>query len=157
MRATPPAPDADGLSLTAVATGLRYARGRGDLLGSYLVDLSAMFFGIPEALIPAVATHYGGAAVVGVLYAAAPAGAFVVSATSGWLGRVTRHGRAIALAAAGWGAGIVVFGLAASLALAVAGLAVAGGADMVSGLSARRCGTSRSPTGCGGGSPDSRC
>lgn len=134
MRAAPPAPDADGLSLAAVATGLRYARGRGDLLGSYLVDLSAMFFGIPEALIPAVATHYGGAAVVGVLYAAAPAGAFVVSATSGWLGRVTRHGRAIALAAAGWGAGIVVFGFATSLVLAVAGLAVAGGADMVSGL-----------------------
>jgi MFS family permease len=134
MAPAPPAPDAGELSLAAVADGLRYARSRGDLLGSYLVDLSAMFFGIPEALIPAVATHYGGAAVVGVLYAAAPIGAFAVSATSGWLGRVTRHGRAIALAAAGWGVGIVVFGFATSLAVAVAGLLIAGGADMVSGL-----------------------
>ena len=45
-----------------------------------------------------------------------------------------RHGRAIALAAGVWGLGIIGFGFATSLPLAVAGLVVAGGGDMVSGL-----------------------
>jgi MFS family permease len=134
MRVVPPAPEKADLSLAAVADGLRYARSRRDLLGTYLVDINALFFGIPEALVPAVAARYGGATVVGVLFAAAPAGALVVSATSGWTGRVQRRGRAVALAATAWGVGIVVFGFAASLPLAVAGLAFAGAADMVSGL-----------------------
>src|SRR5271166_2818065 len=47
MRAVPPPPESDGLSLHAIADGLRYARSRQDLLGSYLVDMNAMFFGIP--------------------------------------------------------------------------------------------------------------
>lgn len=134
MRAVPPPPQAGELSLAAIAEGVLYARGRRDLLGTYLIDVNAMFFGIPEALVPAVATRYGGAVVVGLLYSAAPCGALLVSATSGWIGRVRRHGRAIVLAAAAWGGGIVVFGFAASLWLAVAGLAFAGGADMISGL-----------------------
>jgi hypothetical protein len=41
---------------------------------------------------------------------------------------------AICVASSVWGVGIVGLGLAPNLALAVAGLAVAGGADMVSGL-----------------------
>jgi len=134
MHVVPPPPERSDLSLAAVSEGLRYARSRRDLLGTYLVDVNALFFGIPQALIPAVATRYGGAAVVGILFAAAPAGALVVSATSGWTGHVRRRGRAVALAAVGWGAGIIVFGLAASLQLAVAALAFAGGADMISGL-----------------------
>ena len=72
--------------------------------------------------------------ILGLLFAAAPAGALLVSVTSGWLRRVSRHGRAITIAAAAWGLGIVVFGLADSLGLALAGLAFAGGADEVSGL-----------------------
>ena len=134
MRAVPPPPDAAGVSLGAMADGLRYAASRKDLLGTYLVDMNAMFFGIPTALFPQVASHLGGAAVLGVLYAAPSAGSFVVTLSSGWTRRVRRHGRAVALAAAVWGLGIVVFGLAGSLGVAVAGLVVAGGADMVSGL-----------------------
>ena len=132
MRPVPP--QAGELSLAAIGDGVRYARSRRDLLGTYLVDFSAMFFGIPEALMPQVSARYGGAQVLGLLFAAAPAGALLISVTSAWLGRVHRHGRAIALAAGAWGAGIVVFGLADSLALALAALAFAGGADAVSGL-----------------------
>ncbi len=134
MRAVPPPPQAGDLSLSAIAEGVGYARRRRDLLGTYLVDINAMFFGIPEALVPQVAARYGGAEVVGVLFAAAPCGALLVSATSGWIGRVHRHGRAITLAAAAWGVGVVGFGLAATLWLAVGALVFAGGADMVSGL-----------------------
>lgn len=134
MRAVPPPPESDGLSLRAIADGLRYARSRQDLLGSYLVDMNAMFFGIPTALFPQVASHLGGAAVLGVLYAAPSAGSLLVTLTSGWASRVRRHGRAVALAAGVWGLGIIGFGFARTLPLAVVGLVVAGAADMVSGL-----------------------
>ena len=134
MRAVPPPLESDGLSLRAIADGLRYAKSRQDLLGSYLVDMNAMFFGIPTALLPQVASHLGGAGVLGLLYAAPSAGSLLVALTSGWARRVRRHGRAIALSAGVWGLGIIGFGFADSLALAITGLAVAGAGDMVSGL-----------------------
>ena len=45
-----------------------------------------------------------------------------------------RHGRAILVAAGVWGAAIAVFGFAGHLWLALALLAIAGAADMVSGI-----------------------
>ena len=35
-----------------------------DLIGTYLVDMNAMFFGMPMALFPAIAKGYGGAEVL---------------------------------------------------------------------------------------------
>jgi hypothetical protein len=67
-------------------------------------------------------------------YAAPPVGALLVSLTSGWVARVHKHGLAVTLAAALWGMGIIGFGLANSLWLALVFLAVAGAADMASGL-----------------------
>jgi MFS family permease len=134
MRAVPPPPESEGLSLRAIADGLRYAKSRQDLIGSYVIDMNAMFFGIPTALFPQVASHLGGAAVLGVLYAAPSAGSLLVTLTSGWAHRVRRHGSVVALSAATWGLGIIGFGFARSLPLAIVGLVVAGGADMVSGL-----------------------
>jgi MFS family permease len=117
-----------------VLEGLRYAASRRDLLGTYLVDFVAMFFGMPNALFPALASAYGGATVVGLFYAAPSAGAALVAATSGWTNRVRRHGRAIVVAALIWGAAIVGLGLAHALPFALLALAVAGGADAVSGF-----------------------
>jgi MFS family permease len=134
MRTVPPAADGARPSLRGVADGLRYARSRPELLGTYLIDISAMLFGAPYALFPAIAARLGGPAVLGMLYAAPAAGGLIVSATSGWARHVHRHGRAIVLAVCGWGAGIAAFGFATSLWLAVAALAVAGAADMVSGI-----------------------
>ncbi len=134
MRATPLPPDAARLSLRGVADGLRYARSRPELLGSYLIDISAMLFGAPYALFPAIAARLGGPAVLGLLYAAPGAGGLIVSMTSGWVSHVHRHGRAIVLAVCGWGAGIAAFGFATSLWWAVAALAAAGAADMISGI-----------------------
>ena len=133
MRAVPPPAGADRPSLRSVAEGLRYARGRPELLGTYLVDINAMFFGMPMALFPAVAEGFGGAS-VGLLYAAPAFGAMCVTLTSGWAKRVNRHGLCVAVAAACWGAAVVGFGLAGRLWLALVCLAVAGAADMVSGL-----------------------
>src|SRR5215210_770444 len=63
MRASPPPRDADRPSLRSIAEGLRYARSRPELMGTYLVDINAMFFGMPQALFPALAAGYGGAEV----------------------------------------------------------------------------------------------
>jgi MFS family permease len=133
MRAVPPPAGADSPSLRTVVEGLRYARSRPELLGTYLVDINAMFFGMPMALFPAVAERFGDGS-VGLLYAAPAAGALCVTLTSGWTRRVNRHGLCVALAAGCWGVAIIGFGLAGSLWAALACLASAGAADMVSGL-----------------------
>jgi MFS family permease len=135
MRAVPPPPDAAPPSLARVAEGWRYARSRQDLMGTYLVDINAMLFAMPVALFPAVAAErYGGPAVLGLLFAAGPAGAFLLSLTSGWARHVTRHGRAVAVSAALGGAAIAAFGVAETLPLALLLLAIAGAADMSSGI-----------------------
>jgi MFS family permease len=134
MRASPPAPDADPPSLRSIAEGLRYARSRPELMGTYLVDINAMFFGMPQALFPALAAGYGGAEVLGFLLAAPAVGSILVALFSGWTRHVHRHGRAVALAASGWGVAIVGFGFADALWLALLCLAVAGGMDAISGL-----------------------
>ena len=79
MAGVPPPPDATRPSLRRVAEGLAYARSRPELLGTYLVDLFAMFFGMPMALFPAIATRYGGAGVLGLLYAAPSVGALLAT------------------------------------------------------------------------------
>jgi MFS family permease len=135
MMRTPPAlADAAPPSLRTIAEGVRYARSRQELIGTYLIDMNAMFFGMPMALFPAIATGYGGAEALGVLYAAPAAGSIVVGLTSGWTRRVHRHGRAIVGAAAAWGVAIIAFGFADALWLAVACLALAGGMDAISGV-----------------------
>ena len=131
---TPPPRERQALGLHAIAEGLRYARSRQELVGTYAIDITAMFFGMPMALFPALAERYGGGAVVGLLYAAPSAGAVVATLTSGWTRRIHRHGRAVVLAAVGWGAAIIGFGLAPELWLALLCLAVGGGSDAISGV-----------------------
>ena len=102
MRAVPPPPDAERPSVRSVLEGWRYARGRQDLLGTYLVDMVAMFFAMPMALFPAIAERFGGASVLGLLYAAPAVGSMVATATSGWANHVHRHGVAITVSATLW-------------------------------------------------------
>jgi MFS family permease len=134
MRTAPPPADAPAPSLRSIRDGVRYAASRQELIGTYLVDMNAMFFGMPMALFPAIAKRYGGAEVLGLLYAAPSAGSIVITLTSGWTKRVHRHGRAVAYGAAAWGVAIVAFGFADALWLALVCLAVAGGMDAISGI-----------------------
>jgi MFS family permease len=134
LRATPPPAGAERPSLARIVEGFKYARSRPELVGTYTVDIAAMFLAMPLALFPAFADEFGGPEVLGLLYAAPGAGALVASATSGWTSHVHRHGAAVVIAAAAWGLGVLVFGLAPGLPLALAALAVAGGADMISGI-----------------------
>jgi MFS family permease len=120
-------------SLRGVAEGLRYARSRSELMGTYLIDIIAMFFGMPIALFPAIAESFGGAS-VGLFYATLAVGPLVVTLTSGWTNRVRRHGLGVTWAVVVWGIAIVGFGLATNLWIALTFLVIAGGADCVSGL-----------------------
>jgi hypothetical protein len=117
-----------------VLAGLRYARGRQELVGSYLADLAAMTLAYPGTLFPFMAAQLHAPWAAGLMFSASSAGAMAASAVSGWVGRVRRHGLAIAVAAATWGAAIVGFGLAPGLGVAPACLVVAGAADMISGV-----------------------
>ena len=134
VTAVPPPPDPDRPSIGAIATGVRYAGSRQELLGTYLVDINAMFFGMPQALYPFLAITLGGPKVLGLLYAAPAAGSLLATMGSGWTGRVRRHGLMVVLAAALWGVGITGAGLSHMLWLTLSCLAFAGGADMISGI-----------------------
>ena len=134
MRPLPPVENAAKPGLRAVIEGLRYAASRPELLGTYIVDLVAMTFAMPMALFPACAAAWGGAKAAGWLYAAMPVGCLAITLFSGWTRKVDRRGAAVVWAAAAWGLAIVGFGYAPNLAWAFAALALAGAADMVSGL-----------------------
>lgn len=124
--------DAEPPSLGAVIAGLRYARTRHELMGTYLIDIIAMFFGMPLALFPALAESFH--AKVGWFYSILAVGPLLVTATSGWTKRVRRHGLAVIVSVMVWGVAIIGFGLARQLWLALLMLAIAGAADCVSGL-----------------------
>ena len=134
MRAMPPPEEAVRPSLAGIVEGFRYAAGRPVLIGTYVVDIVAMVFGMSEALFPAFADEFGGPAVLGFLYAAPAVGSLLATLTSGWTGRVHRHGLAVILAATGWGAAVTAFGFAPGLAVALVCLALAGASDMISGI-----------------------
>ncbi|MGB6976426.1 MAG: MFS transporter, partial [Gammaproteobacteria bacterium] len=118
----------------ALKIGFRYALSRQELIGTYLIDFVAMIFGMPMALFPAIAQLYGGAKVLGILYAAPAVGALSISFFSGWTKQVKRHGVAIAIAAALWGLAIIFFGLATHLIFVLFFLALAGAFDAISGI-----------------------
>jgi MFS family permease len=134
IRTPPPPPDAAPPSWRGIVEGLRYARSRPEIIGTYVVDMNAMFFGIPLALFPALSQRYGGAEVVGLMYAAPSAGSLLATITSGWARHVHRHGRAIVYAASGYGLAIIGFGFSDALWVALVFLAISGGADAISGL-----------------------
>ena len=120
-------------TLKSVSEGLHYAWRRKEILGTYLIDMNAMFFGMPTALFPAIAAGFG-AGTVGFFYAAPAVGALLATLTSGWAKKVHRHGLCVSVAAALWGVAMIFFGFANNLYLALFFLALAGGFDMISGV-----------------------
>lgn len=127
----PPDGTAERASMAMVGEGLRFIARRPVLVMSFLVDIAAMVLAMPRALFPAVADdRFSGN--VGPLYAAIAIGAVIAGASSGWIGKVHKQGRALVLAIIGWGIAVALSGLAGQLWLAVLLLAVAGAADLVS-------------------------
>ncbi len=122
--------------LREVLAGFRYISLHKVLLLSFLADIIAMVLGMPRALFPQLAAEtyapYGEGLALGLLFAGIPVGAVLGGLFSGTFSRARRHGLMVIAAVAAWGVAITGFGLSESLWIAVAFLAVAGAADMVS-------------------------
>ena len=134
VKSVPPIEISENPSFSSLVAGVKYATSRKDLMGTYLVDLSAMFFAMPTALFPFWAEQVGAPWALGLFYAAGTIGSILVTLTSGWVKNYTKHGRAIFLAALGWGVAITFAGLVNNLALILIFLVLAGASDMVSAL-----------------------
>jgi MFS family permease len=134
VKSVPPIEISENPSFSSLVAGVKYATSRKDLMGTYLVDLAAMFFAMPTALFPFWAEQVGAPWALGLFYAAGTIGSILVTVTSGWVKNYTKHGRAIFLAALGWGVAITFAGLANNLALILLFLILAGASDMVSAL-----------------------
>ena len=136
MRPSPPTAERAGIDLESVKEGLRFLRGKRVLQGTFWVDINAMVFGMPMALFPAFVVHelHAGPRVLGLMYAAPAAGSLLAGLASGRARHVRRQGRAIMIAVVCWGAAIAAFGLSSTVWATLLFLAIAGGADMVSGI-----------------------
>lgn len=136
MSPMPPARAADAVASTwrQVRNGFAYVRTHVAAQCVYLIDLNAMIFGMPTSLFPAVALtwYHGNAQTLGFLYAAPGLGALAGALTTGWVERVSRRGRAVAIAVVLWGLAITGFGLSKMFWLGVIFLAAAGWADVIS-------------------------
>ena len=124
-KATPP-------SIGALFEGVKYASSRQDLMGTYLIDLAAMFFAMPTALFPFWADQLNSPQSLGFLYSAGTVGALLITLTSKWTLKVHRHGRAIILAALIWGISIAISAIFDNVYWVLLCLVAAGAADQVS-------------------------
>jgi MFS family permease len=104
------------------------------LRGALLIDVLATVLAMPVALFPVVnEERFGGSPeTLGLFFSAIAVGGVVAGSVSGIATRSERPARVMLVAAGGWGAGLAGFGLAQHLWLALACLAVAGAADMIS-------------------------
>jgi len=130
-----PPPGAHHESITAsVAGGLRYVRSNRALLGSFVIDIVAMTFGMPRALfvVLSLRVFHDGAAGSGLLYASVSVGAAVAALANGWLASARSLGRITIVMVLVWGAAIAAAGLASSIVVAAVLFAVAGAADSIS-------------------------
>ena len=118
----------------ALRAGVSFLKSRPDIVGTYIIDLVAMTFAFPVAMLPFVAARFHETYALSLLYCGLPVGALLATVTSSWTHRIHHYGRAIGAAAAAWGLGIALFGYSSSLWWVLIGLAVAGGADALSGV-----------------------
>jgi MFS family permease len=118
----------------SIATGLRFVRGERALVGSFVIDLCAMTFGMPRALFPVLSltVYHAGASGTGALFSAVAAGATIAALTTGWLEHARWLGRIVLASVAVWGIAIALAGVTTSIVVAVVLLALAGAADSVS-------------------------
>ena len=136
----PMPPDREPGSATgwaAVKEGFAFVRRNRLIQSTFVIDLIAMIFGMPQALFTflAITQFHRGPEVVGLLFAAPAVGAFLGALTAGWVKNVRRQGTAVIWAVVAWGAAITAFGLVgAHLALALFFLALAGAADVISAI-----------------------
>ena len=118
LPAMPPGKHARPAGLRSVVEGFRFLGTRPNLRMTFVIDLVAMIFAQPRALLPAIGALMigGGEATVGILLASMAVGAFLAGLFSGPLGGVRRQGAAVVWSVMGWGASVAAFGLVVVLA-----------------------------------------
>lgn len=114
----PPGEHARPAGLRSVVEGFRFLGTRPNLRMTFVIDLVAMIFAQPRALLPAIGALMigGGEATVGILLASIAVGAFLAGLFSGPLGGVRRQGAAVVWSVMGWGGSVAAFGLVVVLA-----------------------------------------
>jgi MFS family permease len=131
----PPHPDADRPGIRSIVEGFRFVAREKVILGFFVVDTNAMVFGMPLALFPAIAAHFGNSAnYLGYLYSAPAGGALIAGLGSGWVAHVRRQGVVVVAAASLWGVAILGFAYADRFWLALVLVGLAGLADQVSAI-----------------------
>ncbi len=137
LPAMPPTGPGSGRGVRAVVDGMRYIAGKPVLGGLYVTDLVATLLAMPIALFPVInEQRFGGdPETLGLFLSAVAVGGVLAGLLSGTVTRADRPGVVQLWAAGLWGAALAVFGLVGPLWLALAALAVAGGADTVSVIS----------------------
>jgi MFS family permease len=118
----------------SIKSGLAYLRKLPAVTAGFVMDLSAMTFGMPRALFPVLALteYHAGAAGTGLLYAAVAAGSTVAALTTGWISHARYLGRIVLVAVAFWGIFIAAAGFVNNIWPAAVLFALAGAADSVS-------------------------
>jgi MFS family permease len=134
IKNVPPLVTQTAPSVKSLVEGIRYAISRKDLLGTYFVDLAAMFLAMPMALFPFWADEIGAPWALGLFYSSITAGAVIVTIFSGWVRHYSKHGRAVVFGAFGWGVAIALAGTSNSLAVVITCLVIAGAFDQISAL-----------------------
>ncbi|MFM8921341.1 MAG: MFS transporter [Candidatus Nanopelagicaceae bacterium] len=134
INSVPPLTTRTSPTIQSLMEGIRYAVGRKDLLGTYVVDLAAMFLAMPIALFPFWADAIGAPWALGLFYSSITTGAVIVTLSSGWMRNYPKHGKAVVIGALGWGVAIVIAGTTDSLPLVIGSLIVAGAFDQVSAM-----------------------
>ncbi|MCQ9617593.1 enterobactin transporter EntS [Paenalcaligenes niemegkensis] len=139
LSALPPLPPKGGNEKATTAgqafiEGFRYMLSTPLLRNLLLIDLAAVFFATPLALLP----EWGdvvlgqGATVTGALYAAPAIGAAITALSSGWIRSVQRPGITIIAAVFIWGLAVVSLSLSTHLYPSMLALAIMGSADTIS-------------------------
>jgi len=134
VRSVPPLSKSTPPSVASLMEGIGYAFRRKDLLGTYVVDLAAMFLAMPMALFPFWADALGAPYALGFFYSSITIGAAVVTLASGWMRNYPHHGRAVVFGALGWGVAITIAGTSNSLPVVITCLVIAGAFDQISAL-----------------------
>jgi hypothetical protein len=120
--------------LRSIGEGLRFVRRNQALSGSFAIDLVAMTFGWPRAMLPVLSltVYHAGARGTGLLFAALAVGGTISVLTAGWIERARRLGRIVIVVVVLWGIAIAGTGLVRAIVPAMLLLAVAGFADGIS-------------------------
>jgi MFS family permease len=134
LPALPPSGTRATAGVRDIRDGLRFLAGHKLILLTFAIDIGAMVLAMPKALFPVVADQRFGESSLGWLYSSIAIGAVLAGLTSGWIGRVRRRGVALVLAVVGWGLAVAAAGAVPWLWACVAFMALAGAADMISGV-----------------------